>query len=213
MTDQQIHDEVMTLLVSGFETTATALAWASHLVAAHPEVQDRLHAEADRVLGGRRPAYDDLAGLEYTRRVMAETSRLYPCIPMLTRRPTVDVEFGGRRVPAGSMILIPTHPLHHDAALYPEPERFDPDRWSPERSSGRERAAYIPFSLGIRGCIGEQFAKAEMAVVLSLLMSHWTLRPSASGRPVQPLVKATIVPSPVHVTITARTPAGMRAHI
>lgn len=204
MTDQQIHDEVMTLMVSGFETTATALAWAAHLVATHPDVQRRLQAEADEVLDGRLPVYADVRRLEYTRRVLAETSRLYPAIPMLTRRPIIDVALGGHRIPAGEMILIPTHPLHRDERYFPDPDHFDPDRWDPEADHDRPRTAYLPFSLGIRGCIGEQFAKAEMSVVLSLLMSHWTLRPTPGKPPVRTEVKATIRPTTVCVTLARR---------
>ncbi|NUT94134.1 MAG: cytochrome P450, partial [Saccharothrix sp.] len=130
MSDRQVFDEVVGLLSAGIETTALALAWAFHELSRHPEVEERVHAEVDEVLAGRPVTFDDLPKLTYTRQVVQEVLRMYP-IWILMRRTLEPVDFDGFSVPAGSEVIISPHALHHDPRVFPDPDRFDPDRWEP----------------------------------------------------------------------------------
>ncbi len=176
MPDEQVRAEAMTLFLAGHETTANALAWTWLLLAQHPEVEARLHAEVDAVLGGRLPTVDDVPRLTYTRQVLAESMRLYPPAWTLARRAVEEVEIVGWRVPAGSIVLLSQFVLHRDPRFYPQPERFDPDRWTPEAQAARPRYAYFPFGAGNRICIGEAFAWLEGVLVLATIARHWRLR-------------------------------------
>jgi cytochrome P450 len=178
MTDEQVVDEVLTILLAGAETTANGLTWACHLLSHHPEAQRRLSEEVDEVLSGRPFEHVDLAELEYTRRVLSETLRLYPPVWMLSRQASTDVRLGGHVIPAGSEVFISVHALHRDPLLYPEPTRFNPDRWLtwPEDRIV-PRTEFLPFGAGNRSCVGEGLAWAEMTIFLSVLFRQWTLRP------------------------------------
>jgi len=173
--DRQILDESMTLLVASFEAVATALTWTWYLVGLHPEIQDMLHREVDEVLGGRLPTSDDLTALVYTRRVFEEAMRLYPPVPRLVRTAARDCQVGGYTVPAGSLVIVSQYVTHRDARSFPEPDRFDPDRWTPEAKRVRHPYSYFPFGGGPRRCIGEAFAYMEGVIVLATLASRWKL--------------------------------------
>jgi cytochrome P450 len=177
MTDRQVRDESMTLFLAGHETTANALTYMWHLLGHHPEAEARLHQEVDAVLGDRLPTFDDLPRLPYTRRVMAEAMRLYPPVWVVGRMALVDYPIGDYAVPAGAGILVSQWVMHHDPRYYPDPYRFDPDRWSPEAEASRPKFSYFPFSAGPRMCIGDQFAWTEGILVLATLARHWQLRP------------------------------------
>jgi cytochrome P450 len=138
--------------------------------------------------------------------VIAETLRLYPPTWMLMRSPIADVGLGSWTIPAGSMVLFSIYALQRDPALYELPERFDPDRWAPERAADIRRGTYIPFGSGVRGCAGEQFARAEIAVILSVILRKNSLRP-ASARPAEPIVRLVTTPSAIPL-IVERRPAG-----
>ncbi len=144
MTNREIHDQIMTLVLAGTETAAATLAWAFHLLGKNPEVERRLHTEVDEVLSGRPAGFDDVPKLSYTQRVITETLRLYPSTWILTRRTTAEVELGGHRLAPGTNILFSPYALHRDPDSFPDPERFDPDRWLPERSKAVPRGAMIP---------------------------------------------------------------------
>lgn len=195
MDDRQVRDEALTLLLAGHETTANALTWTWYLLSQYPEVQTRLQAEVDRVLGGRLPTADDVAALAYTRMVLAEAMRLYPPAWIMGREAREDVEIGGYRIPAGSTVLVSQWVIHRDPRYYPEPERFDPMRWTAEAQAGRPRYAYFPFGGGSRICIGEHFAWLEGILILATVARHWQLE-MASPRPPQP--QATITLRPRH---------------
>jgi cytochrome P450 len=176
MSDQQLHDEVMTFFIAGSNTVSNTLSWALHEIASHPEVERRLHEEVDRVLPGGRPAgYHDVAQLDYTRRVITETLRKRTQGLFLSRMTTRDTDLGGYRIPAGTDVLYSFHALNHNPAIHPDPERFDPDRWLPERAKAIPRGAFMPFSIGVHGCIGDQFAWVEMIVLLATITSRWRL--------------------------------------
>lgn len=203
MTDQQVYDEVVTMLIAGTETTAGALTWACYLLSRHPDVLRRLQAELYGTLGDREVRYADLGNLRYLQQVIAETLRLYPPTWMLMRRPVTDVTLGKWTIPAGATVLFSIYALQRDPALYERPDRFDPDRWAPERAAAIKRGTYIPFGSGARGCVGEQFARTEMAVILSVILRKYSLYPVRGGS-AEPVVRILVTPSPIPLIIRRR---------
>ena len=151
--DSQLLDELMMLLVMGHMTTAMAATWTWHLLARHPEVEERVRAEHAEALGGRLPRFEDLPRLAYTRRVLEESLRLYPPSWSMGRLALGDDELGGCLIPAGSLLTLSPWVTHRRPDLWEEPERFDPDRFLPERAAARPRFAYYPFGGGPRVCI------------------------------------------------------------
>lgn len=205
MTDEQLRDEALTILLAGHETTANALAWSLWFLSQHPDVERRLHDEVDAVLsaadGAPRPAtVDDQARLVYTRMVVSESMRLRPPAFIIGRRALVPYAVPGTPyvIPAGTTVFLSQHVLHRDPRFWDEAERFDPDRWLPERQASRPKFAYFPFGAGTRICIGEQFAWMELTLVLATIARRWRLR-LVPGHPV--------VPQPV---ITLRAKHGIR---
>lgn len=198
--DTQLRDEVMTLLLAGHETTATSLAWCLHLLEQHPEVERRLHAEVDAVLGGRVPTLEDLPRLRYVTCVLEEVMRLYPPIWALPRVPHEDDLVDGYRIPKGDIVLLVPYVTHRHPDFWPEPERFEPERFLPEVARTRPRWAYLPFGGGQRQCIGNAFAMMEAQLLLALVAQRYRLR----GVTAEPLL-----PEP-HVTLRPRGPLLMR---
>ncbi|GAA0700611.1 cytochrome P450 [Kitasatospora atroaurantiaca] len=205
MADRQIHDEVMTLLTAGTETVSRTLAWTVHLLARHPEVRRRLHGEVDEVLAGRAASFEDLPRLPYTRQVLTETLRLYPSGYLLSRAAVADTVLGGHLLPAGSTVMFSPYAVHRDPALFAEPGRFDPGRWSPERADDVTPEAYLPFGLGPHGCIGEGFAWTEMTIVLATLAARWELCP-ASAKAVRPVPTFSLSCGRMLMTTRRRSP-------
>jgi cytochrome P450 len=173
MTDRQVRDEAVTLFLAGHETTANALTWTWYLLSQHPEIAARMHAELDAVLEGRPPVPDDYPKLEYTRRVFSEAMRLYPPVWAVAREAVCDTQLGPYAIPKGSEVLMSQYVTHRDPRYFPDPERFDPDRWLPEASAGRPKFAYFPFGGGRRLCVGEAFAWCEGVLVLATLGQRW----------------------------------------
>jgi cytochrome P450 len=176
MTDEQIRDEAMTILLAGHETTANALAWTWDLLGRHTEAEARLHAEA-KASGSRPLGMDDVARLPYTRMVLAESMRLYPPAWVVGYRAVEDCQVAGWRIPARSLCVMSQFIVHRDARWFPDPERFDPERWSVDRQAERPRFAYFPFGGGPRQCIGEQFAWTEGVLLLATIARKWRVRP------------------------------------
>lgn len=176
MSDRQIRDEAITLFIGGFENVATALAWTWYLLARHPEVEEKLHRELDGVLEGRVPTAADLSRLNYTRMVFEEAMRVYPPVPRLVRTAVRDYQVGEYTVPARALVVVSQYLMHRDARYYPEPLRFDPERWTLEAKRVRPTYSYFPFGGGSRRCIGEGFAVMEGVLVLATLASRWKLR-------------------------------------
>ncbi|MGM1065215.1 cytochrome P450 [Saccharothrix sp. Mg75] len=199
MTDEQVHDEVLTLLTAGVETTALALAWAFHEVARHPAVEERLLAEVDDVLGGRPPAFADVGRLVLTGRVVDEVLRLYP-VWVLMRRATAPVDLAGVAVRPGTEVIVSPHALHHDPAVFPDPHRFDPDRWA---TADVPRGGYVPFGAGARQCLGNAFARTEVVVTLATVLARWRLAP-VPGRPVRTRFTSAAYPSGLLMTAVPR---------
>jgi cytochrome P450 len=193
MSDKQLRDEVMTLFVAGHETTANALTWASYLLSTHVAVARKLRAEVDEVLAGLIPTAADLPNLSYTRMVIDETLRLYPPAWITNRRAIEDDTICGYRIPADAIVSISPYVTHRDPTLWENPEGFDPDRFAPERSSGRPHYAYFPFGGGPHQCIGKGFALLEATLVLALLAQRYELH-LVPGRRVETVAMATLRP-------------------
>lgn len=211
LTDVELRDEAMTIFLAGHETTAAALTWTWHLLAAHPAVQARLHAELDAVLGAaparaRPPGFDDLPRLAYTRAVLAEAMRRFPPAYAIGRICAEETTLGGYAVKPGWGVITSPWLAHHDARWWPEPECFRPERWADEAAAAaRPRFAYFPFGGGSRLCIGEQFAWTEMTLVLATLAHRWRVERAPDAAPVRPRGAVTLRPAgPVRLTLHPR---------
>ena len=198
MTEKQLRDEVLTLLIAGHETTANVLAWTFYLLAQRPDAEQRMHDEAKAVLDGRAAfGAADLDRLVYTRRVMQEGLRLYPPGWFIGRQAQADVKLGGYTVPKGAVVMMSQYVTHRDARFFEEPERFRPERWEGDFQDRLPRGAYFPFSAGDRHCIGEGFAWQEALLILATLAERWRFelvpgqhirpRPSVTLRPDGPI--------------------------
>ena len=177
LTNDEVRDETVIIFLAGHETTALALTYTWYLLSQHPQVEAKLHAELERVLGGRNPVHDDLVNLPYTRMVIEESMRLYPPAPGLSNRAVLaDDEVSGVKIPKGANVAIIPWVIHRHRLLWDHPETFDPERFSPERSQGRHRFAYLPFGGGPRVCIGMALAMAEALLILATMAQRFRLK-------------------------------------
>jgi cytochrome P450 len=188
-----VRDDIAHVLIAGHETTEQTLVWAWYLLSLHPSVEATLHAELDRVLAGRRPQFEDIARLPYTRTVIEETMRLCPPVHTLMRKALTDDEISGRRVRKGTEVLIMPLILHHHHRLWREPERFDPERFTPDQVKARHPFSYIPFGGGPRICLGANIAMVEAILILAGVSQHFRLRP-APGQRVEPATSVSLRP-------------------
>lgn len=194
MSDTQVRDEALTLLLAGHETTANALTWTWWLLGEHPDVERALHAELDAVLGRKTLEPEDAERLPYTRAVIAESMRLWPPAWVIGRRALEDLDLGGVRAARGTLVLVSPWLVQRDPRWWPEAERFDPARWlDAAAQAARPRFAYFPFGGGPRGCVGESFAWMEAVLLLASLASRWRLR-LVPGHPVEPQALLTLRP-------------------
>ncbi|MER7973878.1 cytochrome P450, partial [Streptomyces sp. NPDC096080] len=200
LTDAELADEALTFFLGGMETTAITLAWALHLLATDPDVQHRLKAETDRVLAGGKLDPGHLPSLGLASRVVTETLRLYPPAWMMTRVVREDAELGGVRFKGGSTLVLSPYLLHRRPDLYPEPDRFDPDRWL---GAQPDRATYIPFGAGARKCIGDQFALTEAILALTAIVDRWDLSP-VGDQPFKPKVETSLSSRGLRLRLTER---------
>ena len=182
MTDEQLRDECVTIILAGHETTANALSFALYLLGRHPEVQRRLAEEATAVLGGRAPAAADYGRLALATQVFAEAMRLYPPVWVTGRECATPYRIAGYEIPRGAAVLAPQFAVQRDARFYPEPERFDPARFAEAAKAGRPRQSYFPFGGGSRQCIAEGLAWMEGTFVLAVLARDWEIWPVGKGR-------------------------------
>ncbi|WP_313695170.1 cytochrome P450 [Halorarum halobium] len=181
MSDEQVRDEVKTLLLAGHETTALSLTFTLHLLARHPEVERRLLAELDAKLDGETPTLGAVGDLPYLEQVVQESMRLLPPVHGILREPTEDVTLGGYRIPAGSTLSISQWVVHRDSDVYDDPESFRPERWTDELEADLPRLGYFPFSAGPRRCIGDRFAMLEAKLVLATLLQSYRFELVGSG--------------------------------
>jgi cytochrome P450 len=201
MSDRQLRDEAITLFLAGHETTANMLAWTFHCLAQNEPAERRLHQELDRTLAGRAPGIDDLPALAFAERVLAETMRLFPPAWILGRRALREVELGGYTIPKDAYVLASPYATQRDPRFFPDPLRFDPDRFTPEAKAARHKFAYFPFGGGARQCIGEGFAWMEGTLLLAVLAQRFRVRPAPDAR---------VVPQPL---ITLRPRYGMKMRV
>nr|AVL92835.1 CYP450 [Locusta migratoria] len=176
LSDQELQEEVDTFMFEGLDTTSASMSWVLVLLGHHPEIQEKVVAELDDIFREdrqRRPTTHDLNNMKYLEMVIKEALRLYPSVPVVSRKATKDVEIGGYTIPEGCTISLNIRHTHRDPEHWPDPERFDPDRFLPDRVQGRHPYAYVPFSAGPRNCIGQKFALLEEKAVLSYVLRNF----------------------------------------
>lgn len=199
---QQVRDELVTFVVAGHETVASALTWTLHLLARHPQAQQRLHAELDAVLGApggqREPGWDDLGALRWTRAVLEESLRLYPPAWVITRTALAEDEVAGVRVPAGTLVIVCTWALHRHPGVWEAPEEFRPERFLQQE---RRPGAYVPFGAGPRLCIGRELSLVEGVLLLAALLREQQVLPGSGPAP------------EVESLVTLRPRGGMRLRV
>jgi len=176
MTDQQVRDEALTLFLTAFDTTSTALTWTWYLLSQNPEAEAELHKELDHVLQGRLPTVDDIPNLKYTRMVFGESMRIYPPSYVIPRQAVNDFAIDKYIVPAGSIILLSPYLIHHDSRFHKDPETFNPHAWDEHSRGQHSKYEYFPFSGGPRACIGEPFAWMQGTLVLASVAQFWRAR-------------------------------------
>ncbi|MBF6328275.1 cytochrome P450 [Nocardia transvalensis] len=202
---EQLHHEVLNICVGAYETTTNTLSWTFYLLARHPEVEQRLHAEVDRVLGDRVPTFEDLPKLKYTRMIVEETLRIYSPAYQFMRRARDEDEIDGYRMPAGTNVLINSYFLHRHPEFWDDPERFDPGRFTPEEVAKRPKHVYVPFGSGHRVCIGKHFALTELTLVLATVARRHRLLQPAGAPEVYPEALITLHPKGgVHLRLAHR---------
>jgi len=182
MNNQKIRDQILTFFVAGHETVATALTWTWYLLAKHSDATKKLYAEIDYALGERLPAVADVERLPYTKMVLTESMRLYPPVWIIGRHATRDTTINGIAIPKGSYVHVSQFLMHRDARFFPDPERFDPDRWKPEAVAARPRFSYFPFGGGGLQCIGEGFAWTQGVLVIAALTRRWKMQLAPGAR-------------------------------
>ncbi len=175
MGDDQLRSQIMTLMLAGYETTASALTWTWYLLSKHPRAMEHVRREARELLQGRAPRYSDMEQLPYIRMVLNESLRLYPPAWTLGRRALGEDLIGGYTVPANTVIAICTYTLHRHPAFWNDPEAFDPERFSVENSAGRHKFAYVPFGAGPRQCIGNNFGLMEAGLIIACMAQRFEL--------------------------------------
>jgi cytochrome P450 len=198
MTDKQVRDEALTLFLAGHETTATALTWTWYLLSQNPRADEKMRSEIRSVLRDRLPGYNDLPKLRYTEMVLAESLRLYPPAWAIGREVKSSTRIYNYEVPKGAICLMSPYVMHRNPRYFPDPDRFDPDRFTQEAKQNRPKFAYFPFGGGPRTCIGERFAWMEGVLLLATIAQRWRFN---------------LVPNQViepHPQITLRTLHGVK---
>jgi cytochrome P450 len=211
MSDELIRDQLLTLLIAGHDTSTALLAWALHLLGEHPEVAEKIRQEMDSVLGtgpdasGEPPAIEQFSRLRYLDQVINETLRLYPPIHLGSRIAAMDLDFQGFKIPAGSRVVYSIYLTHRHKKYWPDPARFDPERFSLQQSQGRLPYTFVPFGGGPRNCIGLAFAQVEVKLVLAFILKNFNFCPAPGKPTVRAHMGATLEPHPgVWMEITHR---------
>lgn len=208
--EQSLRDQVITIFLAGYETVANALAWTWYLLSQNPECEMRFHDEIDRELQGRIPAFDDVPRLRYAEMVLAESMRLYPPAWAMGRYALEDFRLGEYFLPAKTTVLISQFITHRDARFFPDPLRFDPERFTPEAKARRAKFTYFPFGAGFRQCVGESFAWMEGVLLLATIAQKWKLK-LVPGHCVEPEPLITLRPKyGMRMTVERRSNAGQR---
>lgn len=185
MDDRQLHDEVINMFLAGYETTATGMAWAFHVLATRPDIAHEVREEVLDVVAERRPAFEDLPRLRLCRMVIQEAFRLYPPAWQIMRVAQRDDVIGGYHIPAGSQLMLSFYGSHRHPDVWPSPTTFDPQRFSPEREGERSKTAWMPFGAGQRQCIGKELSLMESSLILAMVAQRYRLVP-VPGRTPEP---------------------------
>ncbi len=193
MSESEVRDEVLITFAAGHETTSNALTWTWYLLSQNPSVEEKLHSEVEAVVGSRLPSADDLPRLEYTTKVLTESMRVYPPAWILVREATKNCTVGDYFIPRGAGLALSQYVIHHDRRFFSDPERFDPDRWTPEMKEALPKFAYFPFGGGARSCIGEPFAWMEGVLLLAAISRRWRMT-HVEGHKVEMLPRITLRP-------------------
>lgn len=209
--EQSLRDQVITIFLAGYETVANALSWTWYLLSQNPESERRFHEEIDRELDGRQATYADWPRLRYVEMVMAESMRLFPPAWAMGRYARNDFHLGDFFLPAKTTVLMSQFITHRDARFFPDPLRFDPERFTPEARESRQKFTYFPFGAGSRQCIGESFAWMEGVLLLATLGQKWKLK-LVPGHRVEPEPLITLRPKyGMRITLEARSAASRTA--
>ncbi|GGV56910.1 cytochrome P450 [Streptomyces spectabilis] len=204
MSDRQVSDETITLMMAGTDTTAALITWVFHVLATQPTIARSAYEEVDAAFRGPEPpTIPILLQLAYLRRVVKEALRMYAPAWVLPRRALPGAELGGHVIPAGTNVLYSPYALHHDERLFPEPEKFLPQRWEPEQEKAIPRFAYVPFGAGVRMCIGDEFSIAEAMIVTATVMHRWRLR-HRTNHTIHPVVSTVLWPSQLQMVLEER---------
>jgi cytochrome P450 len=199
--EQSLRDQVITIFLAGYETVANALSWTWYLLSQNPDCECKFHDEVDRELQGRLPTFDNVPRLRYVEMVLAESMRLFPPAWAMGRYARADFQLGEYVLPAKTTVLISQFITHRDPRFFPDPLRFDPERFTLEAKARRSKLTYFPFGAGVRQCIGESFAWMEGVLLLATIAQKWKLK-LVPGHPVEP-----------EPLITLRPKYGMRMHL
>jgi cytochrome P450 len=191
--ERELRDQVITIFLAGYETVANALIWTWYLLSQNPGCERRFHEEIDRELQGRLPSFDDIPRLRYVEMVLAESMRLYPPAWAMGRYARNNFHLGEYFLPAKTTVLISQFVMHRDARFFPDPLRFDPERFTPEAKLQRTKFTYFPFGAGVRQCIGESFAWMEGVLLLAALGQKWKLK-LVEGQSIEPEPLITLRP-------------------
>ncbi|CAL1283598.1 unnamed protein product [Larinioides sclopetarius] len=209
LNEDDIREEVNTFILAGHQTVATSASWALFLIGLHPEVQAKIHEEIDEVFRDdmKRPLTEiDLKNLHYLDCVLKETDRLYPAIPLFARQATEDSNVCGYVIPKGTSCVVPLYFLNRNEDVFPEPNKFDPDRFLPENSSNIPEYGYIPFSAGARSCIGYKYAEMELKTIMCSILRNFTVKSLDDRDKIQPIMNIVLRPSqPIRLRIRSRS--------
>jgi cytochrome P450 len=201
LTDVEVRDQLTTMLFAGTETVASILTWALHHLAERPDIEQELLDEIETAVGDRPVTFADVPKLPAVTRVLDEVLRLHGVVTLM-RRTTEPVTIGGYDIPAETEVLFSLYALHRNPELYPNPDRFDPDRWLPDQVAKRPREHAVPFGAGTRKCIGDRFAWMEATITLATILPRWKLRPVPGSKPPKEstasMAHPTSVPMVVH---------------
>jgi pentalenene oxygenase len=204
---RQLRDEVMTFFAAGTETTAHAISWACHLMSTHPHIQEELWEDLGRTLPFETGWLERVNSSRLLRNILLESLRLYPPAAFFTRSPRKDMFLGGRPIPAGAILLISPYAMHRNPLHFPNPECFDPARWS--EMGGDQTNAFIPFGAGLRRCIGERFSWLEMSIVMAYITTSWKLQKPPDGK-VRPKLQGTLTPHNLTLIVQSRKSCNTR---
>lgn len=173
MTNEQLFDEAMTIFLAGFETTSTVLTWLWHVLNENPEIEVKLREEIETVLGKETPSIESLKQLTYSRMVFQETMRMYPPVPLLPRVTVEADQLGDYEIPANATLVMFFYGTHYNPNVWETPDKFIPERFTPEQTKGRSQFAYLPFSSGPRKCIGDEFAMMEGVLAMAMMLQSY----------------------------------------